>query len=489
MKKYFWILLAAATLTSCKKWLDVKPESQIPAEDLFQTQDGFQEALNGVYTRCAQNDLYGDELLGGTPEALAQNYTYNNDPLRYKQTALFNYKDPDFIIRKDNIWKGLYNGIVNANLILENIDQKKSIFTSNNYAIIKGEALALRAYLHFDVFRLFGDYDPNGTSTGIPYVTSYSNKITGVSTAQEALNNMITDLTAAKALLKGADSILNTTYKVGYPSSPLQTENTGSSLFQQNRRHRLNYYAVCGELARVYLYKKDKVNALSNAEEVISSNKFPWTAKEDFINVDVKLKDRILYKELVFGWYLSQKDSALVKRFDLTTNSMSIQPAAAADIYEKTTVGGDDNRYKQWIQESDVTTAYISKYKRNTDARADDDNANIHPLMAPGIRLSEMYYIAAECSYATNPSKALSYFDKVRFNRGIGTPLTVASEDQFVNELLKEARKEWYAEGQLFYMYKRLNKSIIGQQGIIIPASKSKFILPLPNDEIEFGGR
>jgi hypothetical protein len=55
--------------------------------------------------------------------------------------------------------------------------------------------------------------------------------------------------------------------------------------------------------------------------------------------------------------------------------------------------------------------------------------------------------------------------------------------------LLKEARKEFFAEGQIFYMYKRLNRNLIGMGGTSIPASNQIFVVPMPNDEIAFGQR
>jgi hypothetical protein len=38
-------------------------------------------------------------------------------------------------------------------------------------------------------------------------------------------------------------------------------------------------------------------------------------------------------------------------------------------------------------------------------------------------------------------------------------------------------------------MYKRLNRNIVGQAGNFIPASDKIFVLPLPDDEIEYGQR
>jgi len=489
------LIVLCGLFSSCKKWLEVQPESEISAPILFSTENGFIEGLNGIYNRCTEKDLYGGELTFGTLEVLAQNYTMSQrDELKYRQTSMYNYKDGDFIGRKDKIWAGLYNGIVNANLILTNIDEKKGVFNGSNYNIVKGEALAMRAYLHFDALRIFASsYVRNPAAKGIPYVTKYSKDVTPMSTVSESMDLMIKDLEEAKQLLT-VDPIRNSNYVVGYPvqtDTTLNGEENSPQLFLQNRRHHLNYYAVCGTLARIYLYKNDKINALSNALEVINSKKFPWTSTSDFIAFDEPKKDRILYKELVFGWYIpGSADELRDKWFTSGISKFYLQNDLGQIIYETAGAGADDNRYKQWLtsiaQPSGERTLDIVKYRRNPLSKEAD--ANLHYLMAPALRLSELYYIAAECTAATNIIAAADYVSKVRAARGMAA-LTVSSEEGLMTELLKEARKEWLAEGQMFYMYKRLNRPVSGQTGSFIPASDNMFILPLPNDEIVYGGR
>src|SRR5690606_13375374 len=135
MKKtiIYTLILATFALGSCSKWLDIQPESEIDRSVLFSTEAGFKEALLGIYTRCSKADLYGKELTVGTPEVLVQNYQIQpTDGYRYLQTKNYKYNDGDFIRRKDAVWVGLYNGIVNANLILEEIDGKERLFTNDN---------------------------------------------------------------------------------------------------------------------------------------------------------------------------------------------------------------------------------------------------------------------------------------------------------------------------------------------------------------------
>jgi len=489
------ILFTALSTLSCSKWLDIQPESEIDKSVLFATEDGFKEALIGVYTRCAKDDLYGKELTVGTPEVLAQNYALSsNDPLRYQQTKLFKYNDGNFIGRKDNIWKGLYNGIVNANLILTEIDQKKQLFTGSNYQLIKGESLALRAYLHFDALRLFAPAPVvNDKTEAIPYVTGYSNKSTKLSTVSQVLDSVVRDLEEAKELLK-IDPIRLKSYVVGYPTVGDTLKNSelqDKSLFLQNRRHRLNYYAVCGLLARTYLYKGDKTKALLNAREVIDVKKFPWTNATDFLAVDADKKDRIFYKELLFAWYIPAMNSTYNNDWFQDNNSaIYLDQDEAKTIYEVAGAGGGDMRYTQWFGTVSVGNSFISpihKYRRNT--LGDSFAANLHYLVAPAIRLAEIYYIAAECSYETAPAQAAAWLNEVREHRGIGQKVDISTYSKLQSELLKEYRKEMFDEGQLFFAYKRLNVPIVGQQGTTIPANQQIYVWPLPDDEIIYGQR
>ena len=212
---------------------------------------------------------------------------------------MFDFTDLTFRNRRDGIWRAGYNAITNCNLILENIDRKKEVFSTDLYELIKGEALALRGYIHFDLLRLFADpYLTGASEEAIPYVDTYSNRVTPLSTVEAVIGKVLADLNQAKSLLEKHDPIVIGEYVVGFPGENGSTEEASHELFLQNRRHRLNYYAVCGALARVYLYQKDYTHALNNALTVIDANKFSWVDHEIFLESDPAKKDRIKYKEL-----------------------------------------------------------------------------------------------------------------------------------------------------------------------------------------------
>jgi len=483
MKKYLFIILTLIAFTSCKKFLDIQPESDVSKEELFTTEEGFKEALNGAYVGFAGTNLYGGNLTVSNLDIIAQNYQFNDATLQ--KIAAFDYTVPAWVNKISTIWTGAYKGIGNVNQILEVIDDRKNLFKDGNYNIIKGEALALRAYMHFDLLRMFGpSYKNNPTFKAMPYVTTVSTKSTPYSTVSEVVDQVISDLQQAKVLLKTTDPIIQASYVVGYPNGTKTTELKNASLFLQNRRHRINYYAVAGELARVYLYKGDNTNSLRNAKEVIESLKFPWTVKEDFFAADVARRDRIFYNEILFGWFASkaaidQANGLFAKDnpdYSATTDQINA-------IYNLGTVGADDWRYKQWfrlVKAANVADRfYLQKYVVNSSPIE-----NLHPMVMPALRLSEMYLIAAEASFDSDQTKALDYFNILRIHRGIGTALSAGiSKTDFINALEGEYRKEFYGESQNFYMHKRLNLNVITTSGFIYAPSDKLFVFPLPVDE------
>ena len=80
---------------------------------------------------------------------------------------------------------------------------------------------------------------------------------------------------------------------------------------------------------------------------------------------------------------------------------------------------------------------------------------------------------------------ALEYLKTVRTGRGIKSAVSGETKENFVNLLVQDACREFLGEGQILYMYKRLNKKFYkwnnGQE--IIPLDEN-VVLPLPESEM-----
>lgn len=93
------------------------------------------------------------------------------------------------------------------------------------------------------------------------------------------------------------------------------------------------------------------------------------------------------------------------------------------------------------------------------------------------IRLGEMYLIAAECQYRATGS-GLETLNQLRGARGV--PALENQPSDFYAELIREYRRELLGEGQLFFLYKRLNRpSVSGSDKDMVGEKAYTFPLPL----------
>ena len=156
------ILSLFVALTGCNDWLDVSPKADMKAEDLFGTEAGFRDALVGVYALMCGTNSYGRDLTYGYLDVLAQ---YYNSPLKttssgyehnFKNAAEYKYTEKTEESRISSIWSNHFSAVANINQAMLFIDENKGVFTSPEvHDVYKGEFLALRAFLHFDILRLF----------------------------------------------------------------------------------------------------------------------------------------------------------------------------------------------------------------------------------------------------------------------------------------------------------------------------------------------
>lgn len=102
------------------------------------------------------------------------------------------------------------------------------------------------------------------------------------------------------------------------------------------------------------------------------------------------------------------------------------------------------------------------------------------------IRLSEAYYIAAECEPVL--ADRYGWLNQMRTRRGL-PELTVVSEDDFMKRLRSEYLREFIGEGQIFFMYKRLyiniNSDENGYDTNTYGAKEERYVLPLPSGEVD----
>ena len=466
------------TLSSCDAWLDVKPYDKMSQDELLSSEAGYIKLLNGIYIELNRDMLYGGamsvemiEIMGGAYVIGTDNSVWGN----YSDLAEYEYGTDYWRARLNETWNKAYSLILNCNLLLENLETTDVKFTGDNYKIIKGEALALRAMLHFDMLRLFGPvYSRNPEMLSIPYYKKYSVVPNERLTASQVAAEITHDLHEARILLAN-DPIKTSGTMTSAPSD-------GSSTFMYYRNLRLNYYAVTALLARSGLYFGDNEAAYQYSTEVIEAAQeiFPFVDK-NLVSGSPEDPDRIFSSEVIFALSHSQRNKLFKGYYD-PSRIPNYVFRMDNDMMSSIVFGGgastgghqDDYRYRvNWVATG--ANRYFYKYSDMVDS------GNIRNTMIPMIRLGEMYLIAAE-SRSKDIAAGVAYVNQLRSNRGVGN-LTALTRDILQYEYIREL----YGEGQLFYMYKRMFTPVLfSTVASRNPApSSAVFVLPLPSSETD----
>ena len=449
-------MLLLCCITACNDWLEVAPQAE--------KEVGFRNVLIGAYIRMKSNNLYGEDLTYGSIEMLAQHWTNTDDLGKYLKA--YNYEQSVVETKINSFYGNLYKVIADVNGLLNNIDARKEMFEGNNFEIIKGEALAIRAFCHFDVLRLFGPIPTNlPEGTILPYVTTVSIVPNRLVSYNDFTTKLLADLDEAERCLEGNDPILTASIKELSTLEVAQDDN-----FLCDRQMRMNYYAVCALKARVQLWLGNKNEALKYAQKVIDAKDpngnvmFRLGSATDCANGDLIFSSEHIFNLNVYN--LSDFKISAANTF--YTNSTALKYFWASETT-------DIRRGKMWKEVYDnywwTYYYYMTKYTQATNMPVWAKNS------IPLFRLAEMYLIAMECGSIQN---ANDLYKEVCIARDI-TPVTFGSTEELSETLILEYNREFYGEGQAFYAYKRLGRSKIF--GTSTVGSALIYVLPLPKAE------
>ena len=470
MKQYrsisqYIILAATLLLTACNDWLDVQPRSQVEDTELFSTESGYKEALSGIYSSMASSKTYTKEMTFGFIGVLGQEWDYYY-AAQYDDAAAYDYDAALTTGYIRNIWSTSYNSIANANNLLAHIDDDASLFAADNYQVIKGEALALRAFLHFDLLRCFGvSFAVNPEQPSIPYSTALSYRVFPQLTVRQAAEAVLADLQQAEALLLGADPIV---------TGREITESVDNG-YLLNRQLHLNYYAVKALKARVYLWMGKYAEAQQEAESVIRSGQFTWASVANLQSGS----DRCLADEHLFALNNLTLEADVANAFfsDDSQYAFAVTRDRLLDYYDNAT---QDYRYTFLFKAGTATHSnnrYLTKYDTPSGS------STHYRFKMPLMRLSEMYLIKSETEYRSgNTEAARLTLNTLRKARNLPTLAELPAD--YYQELAREYRREFMGEGQLFFLYKRLNSPVISYANIDAVAEKV-YTFPLPITETE----
>ena len=163
MKKIFYYILTAAAITaaatSCEKFLDSSSPSTFEASTVYSSYDVTESTIFSISQSFGETNSYRGRYLSwaGLNSDIEWYNTFKSTDEKY-QIAGYTLKTNNNQLNLDNgPFAKMYEGIERANLCIEGIRQYGDPQNRPEMAYLLGEALTLRAFIYYDLVKVWGD--------------------------------------------------------------------------------------------------------------------------------------------------------------------------------------------------------------------------------------------------------------------------------------------------------------------------------------------
>ena len=438
-------LVAFSLLQGCSKEevIEIFPEYSLDALSNPSSMKQVGEVLTGAYAGFRASNYYGSASGTGAgwsimPDAMSDNL--------YESAAetLANSRDmADWLYTTNTgqisaFYSAPYQVIAAANIVIRDVDKFTTELNQKEANRIKGQALAIRALAHFDLFRYFApSYDKNASSSlALAYVKEFvvstSIKPTRMSNP-DYYQNLLADINEAITLLGDVDMDIN------------EPGLTTRAYIDQNAA-----YAIA---ARIHLYAGNWTDAASAAFNALSANDGrPLATTQSAFS---GMYDETDIGEAIWNVKFESGQSGPTYIMYWPNNGRSyFRPVPEIAVAEGTSglIRSDDIRHLAFFTPDDNGIS-ITKYQGKAAA---DGNANF-----PAIRSGEMLLIHAEAlARSGSESQGLASLNLLRGSRISDYTDLNLSGQALLDAIADERRAELVAEGHRFFDLKRTNKTI-----------------------------
>lgn len=445
MKKTYLFIIALFSAFSCNI-LDQASPNDVDDRLVFSNEDGANAALVGLYNALQARDYYGGyyPLIADLYSDVGTSGGFDNIAL--DEISILEVTTSNIIV--ENTWLALYYTVATANAIIGQVDGVDDPdFTQEEKDHIKGQALAIRALVHFDVLRMFGEHWDTTSDFGIPVVTSIqkAGDVVPRSSVSDTYDAIVGDLNDAYDLLIADD----------------------------RAKEFVNPMTVKALLSRVLLYKGDNTAAKAAATVVIDDGTYelldadnfqsmyasPYLSSESIFELTFNVQNRSAFNATTY----SRPQALRTEVLFLAEESMSTFFDGRIGDRRAELLDFTDN------DESILPDGRTQKY-RGEETR--DNPAFI-------IRLAEVLLNRAEASGLAGGG--LADLNAVRTNRGL-TALTsgdFADEAEFLDAVLDERKAELNFEGTRMFDLART-----GRVADVLGIDDFRAIFPIPLREI-----
>lgn len=446
MKRVFFLykivamgLLIAAS--GCEQFTEVgTPQSQLTAPAVFENATTANAAMSDIYAQIREQGMVNGNL-GGLSHLMG----IYADELKFYGTNTNIAQFDNHTITPSNpmvlaFWNASYAEIYAANAMLEGLSNSTTL-TQDDRNRLMGEALFLRAYLHFYLVNVFGD---------IPYIT----------TTDYTVNTTVAKIPQAQVWQKIIADLL-------------QAEELLPDVYPGTERVRANKGAATALLARAYLYTGDWNNAKIKATAVIDNSLY--ITEPNLANCFLRGASDIIWALQAGVAGVNTKDA----RTFVFNSGPPTRSALTSDFMNAFELG--DQRKVQWVKtitNSSGTWYCPFKYKKTTNTGTSQEYTIL-------LRLAEQYLIRAEANTQLgNGTEAQADINEIRTKAGL--PNTTANTtESLVAAIAHERQIEFFSEqGHRWFDLKRTGKA----DEVLIPLKpnwvNTQLLLPLPQTEL-----
>jgi len=445
MKKIYILLTCLFLAQSCNV-LDQASPNDVDDLLVFNSEDGANAALIGLYNSLQSRDYYGGyyPLIADLYSDVGTAGGFDNVAL--DEINILEVTTSNIII--ENTWLALYYTIATANAIITRVDGVQDPdFTQDEKNHIKGQALAIRALAHFDALRMFGEHWNPVSDYGIPVVTTIqkASDVQPRSSVQATYTAIVKDLSDASALLLADD----------------------------RSKEFINRMTVKALLARVYLYQGNRPAAYSAATTVIDDGSYELLDADNFgvMYQSPYLSDESIF-ELTFNVQnRSAFNATTYSRTEaLRTEVLFLAESGMSAFFEDRT--GDKRADLLDFENNDVSILPDGRTQKYRGEETRDNPAYI-------IRLADVYLIRAEA--AGLGFGGLADLNAVRTSRGLSalTSGDFSGEAEFELAVLDERKAELNFEGTRMFDLARA-----GLTSDVLGIDTYRSIFPIPFREI-----
>ena len=140
IKYSLFYLCPVLMLSSCDKFLEVKPQDNILEDQVFSSVNGFNIAINGIYAEMNNTETYGTNLTAGLVDVMAQYYLLGDREHVYAYYTGYDFNNVNFKDMIESIWSRMYTLIANTNAIIARVDEKQDMLGNPITSYIKVKA-------------------------------------------------------------------------------------------------------------------------------------------------------------------------------------------------------------------------------------------------------------------------------------------------------------------------------------------------------------